>query len=134
MMVCWVRSNRLQALPIRALQETGSLASRSVHVSEMAHVLNRQGGNPDDLPTMAMGLFSRSSVRTSAGAARPKQAGREPRRPTHHGDGLDGGQQRAHERGRRLLHGQPPVSLVAVRLPPRAQALLLQRLIRPHPR
>ena len=48
----------------------------------------------------------------------------------HHGDGLDGWQERADERGGGLLHGQALPPLVAVRRPPRAQPLLLQRLIR----
>ena len=46
----------------------------------------------------------------------------------HQGDGLDGGQEGAHEGGGSLLHGQALLALIAVGVPPGAQALLLQRL------
>ncbi len=48
----------------------------------------------------------------------------------HHRDRLNGGHESADERGGSFLHRQPLLALAAVRLPPRPQPLLLQRLTR----
>ena len=67
-------------------------------------------------------------VRSTIGKAFASQALDPCRAGARQHDGLDGGHERADERGGALLHRQAHAAVVAVGLPPRAQPLLLQRL------